>query len=145
MSEMIQAYPLQWPSAWPRTDTPQRSRFGVSFAVARDDLLSELELLGATDIVISANIELRRDGLPYANRPEPDDRGVAIYFVWHGRTQCIPVDRWDRVRDNVRAAGLIEAAGYVVVERGEWEAVRAALATANAFLLARASRSERGG
>ena len=39
----------------------------------------------------------------------------------------------------------IESAGYVLVERGEWEAVRAALATADAFLLARASRSERGG
>ena len=42
----------------------------------------------------------------------------------------------------------IESAGYVLVERGEWgewEPVRTALATANAFLLARASRSERGG
>jgi len=106
MSESIQAYPLAWPATWPRTDYPDRSRFGVTFATARDELLYELELLGATDIVISTNVELRRDGLPYANRPEPNDTGVAIYFRRDGRHQCIPVDRWDRVKDNLRAAGL---------------------------------------
>lgn len=110
MSKTIDAYPLNWPLTWPRTDYPERSRFGVSFAVARDELLSELDMLGATDVVISSNVELRRDGLPYANRPEPTDTGVAIYFTIDGRQQCIPVDRWDRVKDNLRAAGLTIAA-----------------------------------
>lgn len=110
MSETIQAYPLQWPATWPRTNYPERSRFGVSFATARDDLLCELDMMGATDIVISTNVELRRDGLPYANRPEPADTAVAIYFTRDGRQQCIPVDRWDRVKDNLRAAGLTLAA-----------------------------------
>lgn len=106
MSQTIDAWPLAWPATWPRTDYPERSRFGVSFATARDELLYELDLLGATDVVISSNFELRRDGLPYANRPEPIDTGVAIYFTIDGRQQCIPVDRWDRVKDNLRAAGL---------------------------------------
>lgn len=106
MSQTIDAWPLAWPATWPRTDYPERSRFGVSFAVARDELLYELDLLGATDVVISSNVELRRDGLPYANRPEPIDTGVAIYFTIDSRQQCIPVDRWDRVKDNLRAAGL---------------------------------------
>ena len=106
MSGSIQAYPLSWPATWSRSSGQERSRFGVTFAVARDELLYELDLLGASDIVISTNIELRRDGLPYANRPEPADTGVAIYFHLGGRQQCIPVDRWDRVKDNLRAAGL---------------------------------------
>lgn len=107
---MIEAFPLQWPVQWPRTKYPERSRFAVTFAVARDELLYELEMLGATDIVLSTNIELRRDGLPYANRPEPDDPAIAVYFTVDGKQRCIPVDRWDRVKDNLRAAGLTIAA-----------------------------------
>lgn len=106
----IDAYPLSWPAHWPRTARPEPSRFGVTFAVARDHLLDELARLGATDIVLSSNVELRRDGLPYANRPEPDDPGVAVYFRLNGENRCIPVDRWDRVKDNLRAAGLTVAA-----------------------------------
>lgn len=107
---MIEAYPLSWPVNWPRTEHREWSRFGVSLAVARDSLLRELAALGAIDVVISSNIELRRDGLPYANRQQPDDPGVAIYFTLNGRQQCLPVDRWKTVRDNLRAAGLTVAA-----------------------------------
>lgn len=110
MNETIQAYPLQWPAAWPRTADPEYARFKVTFAVARDELLYELELLGATDIVLSTNIELRRDGLPYANRPEPADPGVAVYFTYNGQPRCIPCDRWIKVHDNMRAIGLTVAA-----------------------------------
>lgn len=102
----VHGYPLQWPVAWPRTTEREWSRFGVTFAAARDHLLAQLALMGAADVVISSNVEFRRDGLPYANRPEPDDPGVAVYFVRDGRAQCIPVDRWRKVKDNIRAAGL---------------------------------------
>lgn len=118
--ETTQAFPLAWPPTWPRTDYPERSRFGVSFAVARDDLLYELALMDATDIVLSTNVELRRDGLPYAKRGEPD---VAIYFTLHGQ-QCIPVDRWDRVKDNLRAAGLTIAARFYAVQQAYEQACR---------------------
>jgi len=98
-----EAFPLQWPEGWQRTKRPERSRFDTAFAAARDELLRELELMGARHIVISTNVQLRRDGLPYARMPEPDDRGVAVYFMFNGRQQCIPCDRWDKVRDNIQA------------------------------------------
>lgn len=100
---MTEAYPLQWPAGRPRTNRPERSRFGVSFAVARNRLFDELRLMGARLPVLSTNVELRRDGLPYARQSEPDDRGAAVYFEWKGRQMAFGCDRWDRVRDNVQA------------------------------------------
>ena len=44
-----------------------------------------------------------RDGLPYANQPEPSDQGAAIYFERKGKQMAFSCDRWDRVRDNIQA------------------------------------------
>lgn len=98
-----QAYPLHWPSGQRRKESRERSRFDTSFAVARDSLAWELERLGARYPVLSTNIELRLDGKPYANRAEPEDPGVAVYFEWQGRQMCFACDKWDRVRDNIQA------------------------------------------
>lgn len=100
---MTEAYPLQWPVGKPRTGDPQRARFNSSFIRARDSLVNELRLLGCKFPVISTNIEVRRDGLPYANRPEPADPGVAVYFQHKGQQMCFACDRWDKVRDNLQA------------------------------------------
>lgn len=100
---MSEAYPLAWPLGWPRAARPQRASFRASFGAARDDVFNELRLLGARNVVMSTNVELRRDGLPYASRPEPDDKGVAVYFILRGEEQCIPCDKWDKVADNLRA------------------------------------------
>lgn len=100
---MIDAYPLQWPVAWPRTKSPQPARFDTSFASARNNLLRELDLLGARDVIISSNIELRRDGLPYANQRQPEDTGIAVYFTLNGEQQCVPCDKWTRTEDNLQA------------------------------------------
>lgn len=100
---MTQAFPLHWPEGWPRTKTQQSSRFDVSFASARDGLLDQLRLLNARYPVISTDVELRRDGLPYANQPEPKDRGVAVYFEWKGKQHVLACDRWDKIKDNMRA------------------------------------------
>lgn len=60
----MEAYPLQRPPAWPRTEEPQWSRFDATQNEAQVGLHHELQLLGASDVVISTNIPLRRDGLP---------------------------------------------------------------------------------
>ena len=99
----IQAFPLTWPSAWPRTQRPERARFSTRFASARDSLMHELMLMGAQDIVISTNVPLRRDGLPYSSFSNPNDVGVAVYFTRQGQETCIPCDRWTRVEDNLQA------------------------------------------
>ncbi|MBH8561924.1 J domain-containing protein [Nostoc sp. CENA67] len=108
----ISAYPLTWATIYPRTSQHKRqtARFEVGFSVARDDLLNELRLLGAKNLVISSNVPLRRDGLPYANFREPDDSGVAVYFQIKDKNYALCCDKWLKVKDNMRAIGLHIAA-----------------------------------
>ena len=100
---MADAYPLCWPEGRPRTDERQDSRFDVTLGSARNNLMAELRLLGATNPILSTNIALRRDGRPVVNQPEPDDPGVAIYFEYNGKPTCFACDRWNLARDNVQA------------------------------------------
>lgn len=124
----ITAYPLSWPVAWPRSKSRQRSRFNTSPADARDGLMLELDRLGARSIVVSTNIELRRDGLPYANRRPVEDPGVAVYFRLNGEDRCIAVDRWDSVGDNMHAIALTIAALRGIDRWGSTGMVAAAFA-----------------
>lgn len=113
--DAIEAYPLDWPdkNVWPRNENPERSRFHTktgryktrkkTVAEARGELMNELELLGAKNIIISTNIKTRNDGMPYSNAAEPEDSGVAVYFSLDENPRCIPCDKWDRVADNIYA------------------------------------------
>lgn len=98
-------FPLVWPRGVERTRRRKRSQFQVSFVVARDHLINELRLFRAIHSVLSSNLTLRRDGLPYANQREPDDPGVALYFHVLGQDWALACDQFDRVKDNVRALG----------------------------------------
>lgn len=100
---MIEAYPLCWPEGWPRTQYPKRSKFWTSFAVVRDSLIYEIDKLGGINEIISTNVPLRQDGLPYARAGEPDDPGVAVYFEYCGKPMCFACDKYDLVRDNMQA------------------------------------------
>ena len=102
---ITEAYPLQWPDGWDRTQDwrRERSRFSVTLAKARDAIFHEVELMGGVMPVLSTNIALRLDGLPYANQPEPEDPGAALYFEYAGNHMCFACDAWDRVRDNIQA------------------------------------------
>lgn len=107
---MIDAYPLHWPQGWKRTQYRQRSKFDTSFGKARDHLMFEIRHLKGSNVIISSNLPLRRDGLPYADYREPQDPGVAVYFELDGSKACFPCDRWDRAVDNLHAIELsIEA------------------------------------
>jgi DnaJ-domain-containing protein 1 len=109
---MTTAYPLTWATIYPRTPQHKRetARFEVSFSTARDDLLNELRLIGAKNLVISSNVPLRQDGLPYAKYKEPDDSGIAVYFQIKDKSYALCCDRWLKVKDNLRAIGLHIAA-----------------------------------
>lgn len=100
---MTEAYPLQWPMGRPRTAYREDSRFDATPAEALKALLRECDLMGGNNIVVSTNVELRRDGLPYANRTAPVDPGVAVYFVRKGQTVCFSCDRYRKVWENMRA------------------------------------------
>jgi hypothetical protein len=104
----VDAYPLQWPVGWTRThrDDRRASAFQVSFARARDHLLRSVRLLGGVDVIVSSNIALRRDGLPYANQGEPADPGIAVYWTQDNQPRVMACDCWRTTRDNLRAVGL---------------------------------------
>lgn len=110
MTNDISAYPLTWALIYPRTHKRETAQFQVNFSVARDDLLNELRLLGAKNVIISSNVPLRKDGLPYANFNEPDDPGIAVYFSLKDKSYALCCDRWLKTKDNLRAIGLHIAA-----------------------------------
>lgn len=102
---MTTAYPLQWPAGRKRTASHRRARanFSTSFAVARDNLIAEVKRLGGRNLVISTNVPLRQDGLPYASYRKIEDEGVAVYFTLDGEQMSFACDRWDRVEHNMHA------------------------------------------
>jgi len=106
---MTEAFPLQWPLGRPRTPSTQNSRFEQTNGRAISFALDQIRILGGRNPVISSNIELRRDGLPYANQ-RVDDAGVAVYLTYKGRQMCFACDKWRDVYDNIYAIGkTIEA------------------------------------
>lgn len=114
---MSQSFPLQWPSGRPRSMNRRGANYKVSAAKAYDELLSELRLLGATNVVVSSNAPVRRDGRPYSEAltEHHADPGVAVYFVLRvhpspPETYTVACDQWDRLWQNVRAVGLTIAA-----------------------------------
>lgn len=127
MSEQ-QRFPLSWPSGWKRTPYGQRkyAAFGKRVAVSgsswkrterlsvgdgMDRLTGELKRLGARNAIISSNLRVRGDGLPYSQQAKQlDDPGVAVYFKLAGKDRVLACDRWNSAADNMAAiAGHIEA------------------------------------
>jgi hypothetical protein len=114
MTEAYPAYPLQWPEGWPRTAPYAREsdrrfhdkhyRFNVGRT--RDQLMNELRLLGATDIVVSSNVPTRPDGLLYSDPRRLDDPGIAVYFTYKKKKYVMARDRFVSVAGNLRSLGL---------------------------------------
>lgn len=102
-------YPLYWPEGQPRSRNRYDAAFKVDFCRARDELLHSIQLLGGRGVVLSTNVALRHDGLPYANMPEPMDPGVAVYFDRRMGQDLKPFviacDHYRKVRWNLRAVG----------------------------------------
>lgn len=131
-----QRFPLSWPSGWKRTAYHQRrpaafhsmktvygsfrqdgtrstykQKERLSVGDATERLTGELHRLGATAVIISSNMRVRQDGLPYASQAKQlDDPGIAVYFKLQGKPRVLACDRWNSVADNMAAiAGHIEA------------------------------------
>src|SRR5262249_10162984 len=113
MVVMIEAYPLKWPEGWPRTPAHAREndnrfhgKYGrLSVGRARDQLMDELRLLGATDIVVSTNVPVKADGLLYADNKRLDDPGIAVYFN-KKKPYVMARDAFMSVAGNLRSLGL---------------------------------------
>jgi hypothetical protein len=95
-SPMTEAYPLQWPEGWPRTAPYAREsdrRFHDKHCT-RDQLMAELRLLGATEVVVSSNVPTRPDGLLYSDPRRLDDPGIAVYFTYKKKKYVMARDRF---------------------------------------------------
>ena len=58
------------------------------------------------DPIISSNLQLRKDGIPYSNQAQPDDVGVAVYF-WLGQKPVVfACDSWSKVEYNLIAIAV---------------------------------------
>lgn len=121
-----QRYPLQWPIGWSRHTMRSHAKFakrerdsGSSYSRLRSltvgdglqRLRGELKRLGATDVVISANLRLNLDGSITANQAKVvSDPGIAVYFKLKGKPRVLACDKWISAAENMAAiAGHIEA------------------------------------
>lgn len=104
-AKVVTAYPLQWPAGRKRATWRQTARFGskhgMTLGRARDEVFKQIKLLGGRLPILSSNLQLRNDGLPYASQRQPDDPGVAVYFTYKGKQHCFASDCWNKVEDNV--------------------------------------------
>lgn len=124
----VEAYPLCWPTHKKRTERYQRQegRFKTAFAKARDHIIAEVGRLGGRMAIISTNIELRRDGLPYATFKTPEDSGVALYFTYKGKQMCFACDRYKKAEDNMHAISLTISALRGIARWGTGDMMEAA-------------------
>jgi hypothetical protein len=109
MSGSVTSYPLCWPSGWKRTTGRSRNnQFKGTFDKYRRQLFQELERMGVRDynVILSTNLRLRYDGMPYAETATITDPGVAVYFEYKGKPMCFACDRYSMVSHNIHAIGL---------------------------------------
>lgn len=103
---MSEAFPLAWPPGKPRTPRHkiERSRFEPASRPSEIRAIqNEIRLLGGRDVIVSTNLRLKNDGLPYARDRSPEDAGVALYFTYKGGQKCFACDRWATIEENLRA------------------------------------------
>jgi len=106
-------YPLNWPSATPRTSFRVSWKSNVTMSAARNDVLDELRKMRSyvrDSASITSNLLPRLDGLPRSGQAEPADPGVAVYWLERvngaevGR--CMAIDRYTTTAGNLRAIAL---------------------------------------
>jgi hypothetical protein len=127
-STAVSEYPLSWPAGWKRTTSRRGGRFfftaetiagnarigqkPINVETALNRIFSELEKLGVPngEALVSTNLELNTWGIPRGNQREPADPGVAVYWEVRGTPQCMAIDVYTRVADNLAAvAASLEA------------------------------------
>ena len=108
----ITANPLCWPPSIKRTapEDRQTARFKITFITARNQLFDEVRRLrglrqtsSSYQPILSTNLPLKSNGLPYANSGRIDDPGVCVWFEWQGTMKAFPSDNYTTVTDNMWA------------------------------------------
>ena len=128
----LKSFPLCWPDGWKRHPNRERARFGtkervqstydpkkiwmrsknLTVAASLGRISDSLARMGISEdsVIVSTNVPVRLDGLPRSGTSEPSDPGAAAYWKQKGKQQCMAIDRYDRVADNLAAiAATLEA------------------------------------
>jgi len=122
MNEDITNYPLYWPVNQERTNPNDRERaafrvraksgmvYGAyspgrkhTISESASELEQEIRRMGGSNMIISSNLKVKANGLPYSGQRTPDDPGVAVYFKWHDRDLVFACDKWLSIEDNLWA------------------------------------------
>lgn len=129
-------YPLSWPEGWKRTTSRKAAQFGVAGTVsgqfsrtdkkklsvenAFDRLERELDAfdIKADTVIVSTNLKLNMRGVPAGNVGEPSDPGVAVYWTRNGKAQCMAIDVYTRVADNLAAVAASLSAMRAIERHG---------------------------
>lgn len=105
MSQKRSSFPLQWPEGWKRSVNRFVPKFSAdgknNFTQTRDRVLRRLRARGS-HAVITSDLPLRGDGLPYADA-RCADPGVAVWWVEKGKEMVIACDRWRTLPLNLSA------------------------------------------
>ena len=103
----VTRYPLCWPAHQPRTPVFKRENSRFDYNRTREKaiqgLQEEVRRLGGRNLLISSNLKLRQDLLPYSSQPKTDDGGIAVYFDLDGEPTCLACDRFRKDVDNIWA------------------------------------------
>jgi hypothetical protein len=145
-------YPLAWPNGWKRTKPGQRRSAKFSKRIQRSSgtgetyqswsnksevtisegtkrVLEQLRSMGVRegDAIISTDLKVRLDGLPYSSQKEPENPGVAVYWKKGKEAdhKVIAIDLYTRIADNLAAIAATLGAmraierhgGAVIMER----------------------------
>lgn len=117
----VSNHPLHWPAGWARTASSdqkdanfkhQGRRLTIADGITR--VLDALRKMGVPswNVIISTNMAVRGDGLPYSGRRPPEDAGAAVYWRPDEESegyQCIAIDQYTRLGDNLAAiAGTLD-------------------------------------
>jgi len=122
---MSERYPLSWPAGWKRTGARKAAQFGktrkelhsesgeIRYAgksrLSIEDSFERVEMelralkIDEASVIISTNVPVNMRGIPRGDRGEPNDPGVAVYWTQKGKKQCMAIDAYLRVADNLAA------------------------------------------
>ena len=105
MEDLKQSYPLQWPVGYKRSTRRDRSRFKQSMGMAQYSLKEEVRKLGGSALIVSTNLQVRKDGNIYASDLDKliPDPGVAVFFKFKGKEVSMCCDKYSRVWENMYA------------------------------------------
>lgn len=103
---MAESFPLDWPIGYKKTVNKKSSAFRDTSPDKVQTLLrAELKRLGASNIIISSNAPLRRDGSVYAEylSKKIEDSGIAVYFNYKGKPVVLCCDSFYYPWENMLA------------------------------------------